>query len=325
MKVAVLPGDGIGPEITAAALRVIRTVTDRIEFLNGDAGLECYKKNGEYLPRGTMDIIDECDAVLFGTVSDPTDDPGYRSPLVVMHKQLDIFTTMKPFCRLSAEDGADMDAILVSENAAGVSSMTEMEGLDGAVAEVRTSTVGCKRLCQMGRRIAESNNRKNITLAHNGDHMKASKDLLIKEFTEAMKGSSVTAGEMPYVDVVRILMTAPERLDVIIATDLRRELLDSVMGTAAGRAGNVPVCGISETKGIFRPDHGAMQPLAGTNKADPTAAILAGGLMLEFLGLKAEGKMIKNAVRTAYGDGRRPGTAGTEGFADQVASLCRMP
>ncbi|MCL1905092.1 MAG: isocitrate/isopropylmalate family dehydrogenase, partial [Methanomassiliicoccaceae archaeon] len=204
-KVAVLPGDGIGPEVIASAVSVIQTVTDKVEFLNGDVGMTSRKDNGEYLPRKTIDMIDESDAVLFGTVTDAYDDPAYRSPLLVMAKQLDLSINVKRFYRLSKDIGIrDLDCFLVSENKE-ASAMTEIEDLDGVTSQRHTSTVGCKKLCTMARHFAETNNKKNIMLAHDGDHLRASKRILIKEFTEAMKGSPMNSQTSSYIDIVRRL------------------------------------------------------------------------------------------------------------------------
>lgn len=321
-KVAVLPGDGVGPEVTASAVSVIQTVTDKIEFLNGNVGLKCRQDTGEYLPRKTIDVIDESDAVLFGNVADPTDDPAYRSPLLVMAKQLDLYLQLKRFYRLSNDPGTkDINCLLVTENKE-AALMTEMENLDGVTSTRHTSIVGSKKLCTAGRHIAEINNIKSIMLAHDGDHMRMSKNILAKEFTEAMNGSPINSQVSSYIEVVRRLVTEPEKFELIVATGLRGELVDSIMTTISGRGMTTPTGCLGDTKGIFRPDHGPMENIVGQNRANPTAAILAGGMLLDFLGLRSEGKKIREAVSTAYKRGCRAEQIGTYEFTERVVSIC---
>jgi len=325
-KVALLSGDGIGPEILASAVSVIQAVTDNIEFLNADAGYEHYRKTGEYLPRRTIDIIDDSMAVLFGTVDNSTKDPRYKSPYDVICKRFDLSSQVKYFYKLSSDMGmGEVDAFLVTERG-GSSCVMEKVDLDGVTAERRISAYECKRLCRAARHVAEINKRDEVTLAHDGNHMELSKDMLITEFRDVMSDSVMHVNEVSYIDVINLLMTNPHRVGFVIATSLRGDCIDSVMTTLSGRTNTMPIGCISDKKGVFRPDHGPMYDIVGKNTANPTGAILAACAMLDFLGNKPEGNIVRDAVRRAYKEGYRTkdtgGEMGTYEFTDLIISLC---
>ena len=325
-KVALLSGDGVGPEIMASAVNVLQSVTDDVEVLYAEAGLECYRKTGEYLPRSTIDIIDESVAVLFGTVDEYAKDPGYKSPYNIVCKRFDLSSQVKYFYKLSSDMGlGEVDAFLVTERPDG-NSVVEKADLDGVTAERRISAHKCKRLCRTARLVAEINKRDEITLAHDGDHLELSKNILTAEFREAMKGSTVQSSEMSYMDVIKMLMTNPYRVGFIVATELRGEYVDSIMTSLSGRANTMPIGCVGGKKGVFRPDHGPMYELAGKDSVNPTGAILTACAMLDFTGNKSDGDLIRDAVKKAYREGYRTkdagGDMGTFAFTDLIVSLC---
>jgi isocitrate/isopropylmalate dehydrogenase len=324
-KVALLPGDGIGPEIIAAAVTVIQSVTDKLEFEYADVGAKCFKDCGDYLPRSTIDIVDGSNAVLFGTIDAPVNDRRYRSPLEAMSKRFELHSNVRNFFKLSNDMGTgDINSFLVTENTDANDPIIETETLDGVSAERYTTASACKRLFKTGRMVAEINRINLLTLAHDGDFMKATRNLVLSEFRSVMTGAMMQTQELPYTEVIRTFMTAPKSFEFIIATGLRAELIDSVMSTIAGRKTTMTVASVGE-KGIFRPDHGPMTELAGLNRANPTAMILAGGAMLEFMGIR-EGRLVREAVKKAYNLGYRTadlgGNMGLYEFTDKVISLC---
>jgi len=329
-KIALLSGDGIGPEVTAAAVSVIQSVTDEMEFVSAEAGFEHYLKTGETLPRRTIDIIDESRAIFLGTIDDRTGEAGYKTPYDVICKRFDLSSQVKYFYKLSDDMGTgDVDAFLVTERADVASGIVERVDLDGVTAERRISSHKCKRLCKAAKLVAEVNKREEIVLAHDGDHMELSKRILTEEFHDAMKGSAIQGDEISYTDVVKILMTNPEKVRFIIATSLRSDYIDAVMTTLSGRSETMPMGCIGDKKGIFRPDHGPMYDIVGTNRANPTAAILAGCAMLDYLGQRSDGNVIRNAVKKAYREGYRlkdvGGNMGTFEFTDLIVSMCENP
>ncbi|MCL1904550.1 MAG: isocitrate/isopropylmalate family dehydrogenase, partial [Methanomassiliicoccaceae archaeon] len=198
------------------------------------------------------------------------------------------------------------------------------------VAERHISTHACKALCRAGRMVANINRiMDTVTLAHDGDNMAAAKNMLTLEFREAMKGAIFDTSEMSYLDVINTLLTDPRKIRFILATSLRGDYLDSMMTTLSGRGTTIPVGCVGPKKGIFRPDHGPMNDLVGLNRVNPTAAILAGAAMLDYLGHKIEGNRIRSSLMTAYKNGYRTadmgGTMGTYEFTDHIISLCNEP
>ena len=122
-KVAVLPGDGIGPEIVSSAVAVINTLVSDIELINGDMGYGCYKRTGEALPRITMDLIDECDAILVGSVNNPEYDKLFRNPLTDIKKRLDLFAEVRTVSKIVPDLGilGDIDATFIRRTTKGCS------------------------------------------------------------------------------------------------------------------------------------------------------------------------------------------------------------
>jgi len=325
-KVALLPGDGIGPEIIAAAVNVIQSVTDEIEFEYADVGSKCYKEQGDYLPRSTIDIVDESNAVLFGTADQVSNDKGYRSPLKAIAKRFELHSSVRNFYKLSGDMGTgEINAFLVTENADATEPVIETETLDGVSAERYTTFSGCKRLCRTGRMVAEINRINLVTLAHDGNNMRSTKKILLSEFREVMTGAVMQTQELSYTEVIRTLMAAPTSYEFIITTGLRAELIDSVMSTIAGRKTTMAVASVGAKKAVFRPDHGPMNEIAGLNEANPTAMILAGGAMMDYMGVRG-GRIIKEAVKKAYDQGYRTadlgGNMGLYEFTEKIISFC---
>ena len=153
-KVAVLPGDGIGPEIVSSAVAVINTLVSDIELINGDMGYDCYKRTGEALPRITMDLIDECDAILVGCINNPESDRLFRDPLADIEKRLDLFAEVRKVSKLVPDLGiiGDIDATFIMENDEGMFNITEIDELDGATLTKRTSYSSSKRICQFAKK-----------------------------------------------------------------------------------------------------------------------------------------------------------------------------
>jgi len=173
--------------------------------------------------------------------------------------------------------------------------------------------------------VAEINRINLVTLAHDGNNMRSTKKILLSEFREVMTGAVMQTQELSYTEVIRTLMAAPTSYEFIITTGLRAELIDSVMSTIAGRKTTMAVASVGAKKAVFRPDHGPMNEIAGLNEANPTAMILAGGAMMDYMGVRG-GRIIKEAVKKAYDQGYRTadlgGNMGLYEFTEKIISFC---
>lgn len=326
-KIAVLPGDGIGPEVIGSALTVLGAVTQDLEFLRGDIGLECHSRTGEYLPRETLDIIDESDAVLFGAITTPLGDPNYRSPLLQLRKQLDLYANVRPISKVHPSLGlVDLDAIIVRENTEGMYTQVERQDPEGVTLERRVSIRGSRRIVRFARELAEKNGRKRITCVHKANVLRRSDGLFRDIFFEEMMGSSLEVKELLVDAAAAAMVDRYREIDVIVTLNLYGDILSDEGSALTGGLGLSPSANMNADFGLFEPVHGSAPDIAGRGVANPTAAILSTAMMLDFFGMNTEAETIRLAVHDAIDRGARTrdmkGEHSTKQFTDLVASLC---
>ncbi len=327
-KVAVLPGDGIGPEIVSSAVAVINTLVSDIELINGDMGYDCYKRTGEALPRITMDLIDECDAILVGSVNDPDNDRLFRNPLNDIKKRLDLFAEVRSVTKIVPNIGmiGDIEATFIKENDEGMFNITEIDELDGATLTKRVSYSGSKRLCQFARRIMEKMKANHITCVHKADTYKLTDGLFLNTFRDVMKDSDIEYDDMKADEMASYIMSNPRNVNFVISVSPYGDILSEEAASLSGGTHLVPTAILGEKKGLFKPRHGPQTKMEGLNIVNPTAALLSASLMLDYLGYREESGILKESIRSAYKRGYRTpdlgGDTGTYDFTTQVVKIC---
>ena len=327
-KVAVLPGDGIGPEIVSSAVAVINTLVNDIELINGDFGYDCYKRTGEALPRITMDLIDECDAILVGSVNNPEDDRLFRNPLADITKRLDLFAEVRKVTKIVPDLGiiGDIDATFIKENDEGLFNITEIDELDGATITKRVSYSGSKKICQFARSLMEMNGDKHITCVHKADTYKVTDGLFLNTFREVMDGSDIRYDDMKADEMASYIMSEPRNVNYVISISPYGDILSEEAGSLSGGAHLVPTAIIGENKGLFKPLHGPNTTMEGLNIVNPTAELFCASMMLKYLGYQEQAEIILSSVRSAYKRGYRTpdvgGKTGTYDFTTQVVKIC---
>lgn len=327
-KIAVLPGDGIGPEIVSSAVAAINTLTNDIELINGDMGYTCYKRTGSSIPRLTMDLIDECDAILVGSVTIPDGDRLFRNPLADIKKRLDLFAEVRSVRKLVPGVGQleEIDATFIKENDEGLFNVSEINELDGATLTKRISYLGNKRMCQFARKLSEAEGHRRITCVHKTDMYKITDGLLLNTFREVMNGSELTCNDMRTEEMASYIVSNPQNVDVIVSVSPYIEILSEEAASLVGGAHLVPVSYVGERKALFKPLHGSNPTLEGLNIVNPTAMLLCAANMLDFLGYRDESNRLTQAVRSAFKRGYRTpdigGTTGTYDFTTQVVKIC---
>ena len=327
-KVAVLPGDGVGPEIVSSAVAVINTLVSDIELINGDMGYDCYKRTGEALPRITMDLIDECDAILVGSINDPESDRLFRNPLNDIKKRLDLFAEIRTVSKIVPDIGiiGDIDATFIKENDEGMFNVSEIDELDGATLTKRVSYSGSKRLCQFARKTMERKNEKHITCVHKADVYKLTDGLFLNTFRDVMKDSGIEYDDMKADEMASFVMKDPRRVNYVISVSPYGDILSEETASLSGGTHLVPTAILGEKKGLFKPLHGPNTKMEGLNIVNPTAALLSASLMLDYLGYPEKGDKLKESIRSAYKRGYRTpdlgGETGTYDFTTQVVKIC---
>jgi len=286
-KIAVIPGDGIGPEVVESALEVLQAAGARFEKVPLEIGLGRWKKTGLAMSDEDMETIKECDCILFGAITTPSD-PNYRSVLLRMRRELDLYANIRPF------SSRDLDFIIVRENTEGLYSGLEELGQD----ESRTVRVvtrrGSERIAEKACDLAAG--RRKLTIIHKSNVLKS--DLL---FLESCRRTAERRGvdyEDMLVDAAAYnLVINPRRFDVMVTTNLFGDILSD---EAAGILGSLGLCAsanLGRSMALFEPIHGSAPDIAGKGIANPIGAIRSAAMMMDWLGEKKTARRMEEAVQ----------------------------
>ncbi|MDF9816421.1 isocitrate/isopropylmalate family dehydrogenase [Streptomyces sp. SPB162] len=329
--VAVLPGDGIGPEVLDAALPVLDALGLPVDLEFGDIGWDCWRTEGTPVPDRTWELIARSDAVLLGaTTSKPRREalaelapelreraPQYLSPIIQLRQRLDLFANLRPvenylgggtpyrFCvvRENTEGlyaGLDWNHVpdamwpLVAEHP-----NARRSGRSGTTAAIRLQTShGLDRILRFAFDTARRDGYERVTLADKPNVLRQSSAYVL----ERLEAIAADYPEIPFevlnVDAVALWMTRrPERFGVIVAENMFGDILSDLGGGVMGGLGLAPSANIGEAGNYFEPVHGSAPAMAGHGRANPVAAFLTIGMMLEHLGFPGEAGSIRDAVR----------------------------
>ena len=336
MKIAVLPGDGIGPEVTAEAVCVLESLAlPGLTLFEGDVGGIAYKRHGHPLPQETLDLAGEADAILFGAVGDPSCDALERhlrpeQAILGLRKHLGLFANLRParvfaglehLSPLRADIAAGLDMLIVREltgdvyfGAKGrrVSEAGEHEGWDAmsyAEHEVRRIAHVAFRAAAAGGHPLTSVDKANVL-----ETSQLWRDVVIEIAAEY---PDVALDHM-YVDNAAMqVVSHPDRFGVVLTGNLFGDILSDLASAAVGSIGLLPSASLGEretafgTFGLYEPIHGSAPDIAGQGKANPMATILSAAMMLRHsFGLEAEAARIESAVAKALADGVLGGDLG---------------
>ena len=288
-KIAIIPGDGIGPEVVDSALEVLEKAGARFEPVPLEIGLGRWKKTGLAMSDEDLDTIKECDCILFGAVSTPPD-PHYRSVLLRMRKELDLYANIRPFA------SRDLDFIIVRENTEGLYSGLEEVGRD----ESRTIRVitrrGSERIAEKACDLALQ--RKSLTVVHKSNVLRS--DRLFLECCRAVaERRGVPVKDMLVDAAAYNLVRSPKSFDVLVTTNLFGDILSDL---AAGLVGSLGLCAsanLGRSHALFEPIHGSAPDIAGKGIANPIGAIRSAAMMMDWLGERETSRRMEAAVQRA--------------------------
>lgn len=336
-RIAVLPGDGVGPEVTTEALKALEAIEAKSDhnfiFRNGMIGAVAYEKLGEALPRETVDICRTSDAVLFGAVGEPRYEvPGLEKRpesgygLIRLRKEMGLFANVRPVklfsflidaSRLKPEVVSGVDFIIIRELTGGIyfgepkELIRSPEGRS-AVDSMRYSENEIKRIVRVGFELARSR-RKKLTSVDKFQILRCS-DLWREVVNEVATEYADVSLEHVHVDACAMgLILNPRSFDVIVTENLFGDILSDEASMLVGSLGMMPSASLAgipkEGKrvfGLYEPIHGSAPDIAGRNVANPLAAILSAALMLRFsLGLETEARRIEEIVTQVLAEGYR--------------------
>lgn len=330
-SVTLIPGDGIGPEITEATLCVLDATGVEILWDRQVAGARAIERRGEALPDPCIESIRMTKCALKGPLETPVGG-GYRSVNVALRREFNLFANVRPVRTIIPFRGYDnIDLVLVRENTqglyAGVEHFVEVGGDPKAVAESTAIVTreGCRRVVEYAFEYARHHGRSKVTIVHKANILKMVSGLFLEEGREVAKryAGDIACDDKIIDNAAMQLVMHPEQFDVIVTTNMFGDILSDQMAGLVGGLGLAPSANIGSRAAIFEAVHGTAPDIAGTQKANPSALMLSAAMLLEHLGELDAGRRLREAVVATIRSGivtpDLGGKATTMAFAQAVA------
>jgi 3-isopropylmalate dehydrogenase len=319
-RVAVIPGDGIGKEVTPEALKVLKTVcaaTDQsMEFVEFDWGVDKYLREGVSLPDGAMEMLrDDFDAILFGALGDPRVPSNQHAAdiLLGLRFKLDLYVNARPvellhqrLTPLHGRTEKDIRLMVFRENTeglyVGVGGFFKKDTADEiAVQEDVNSRKGVERIIRFAFEYAQTKGLKRVCMSDKSNAMTFAHDLWQRVFKKVRQEYPGIESRHLYIDTLAMEMVRdPSQFDVIVTCNLFGDIISDLGAQLAGGLGLAPSGNIHPGKtSLFEPVHGSAPNIAGKGIANPLGSVLASAMMLEFLGWNAAARTLSRAVRAA--------------------------
>jgi isocitrate dehydrogenase (NAD+) len=325
-RITLIPGDGIGPEVTEAAVRILEATGLELEWETHAAGANAYEKHGEYIPRALIDSIERTRVALKGPISTPIGG-GFPSINVELRKRFELYANFRPISNLPhiPTRYPQVDLVIVRENTEGLYSGIEHEVVPGVVESLKIMTEkACTRISRFAFEYARRNQRKKIHAIHKANIMKLSDGLFLRCARDVAKGyPEIAYGEHIVDNTCMQLVMNPYQYDMLLMENLYGDIISDLCAAFVGGLGMVPSANLGDHCAIFEAVHGSAPEIAGKDLANPTAVIRSALLMLHHLGEHAAAVKIQNALEIVFrtrGKLTRDvgGKTGTSEFADSI-------
>jgi Isocitrate/isopropylmalate dehydrogenase len=333
-RVTLIPGDGIGPELAEATRRVLDATGVAFEWEVQEAGEATIASEGTPLPERVLESIRRNKVALKGPITTPIGS-GFRSVNVGLRQALNLYANLRPARSMAGVPSRyeDVDLVIVRENTEDLyAGIEHMVGKDAAESIKIITRAASERIARFAFEYAVANGRHKVTAVHKANIMKLSDGLFLESCrTIAAEYEGRIEFEDRIVDNMCMqLVQKPNLYDVLLAPNLYGDIISDLCAGLVGGLGVAPGANIGEVGAVFEPVHGSAPKYAGMNKANPTALILSGALMLRHLGYPEVGARVEEAVRSVIAEGRTTtsdlgGTAGTSQFADAVIERLGAP
>jgi len=325
-KITLIPGDGIGPEVTEAVLRVLAATGVSIEWERFQAGVVSFERTGQALPLELIDSIRRNKVALKGPVTTPIG-TGFASVNVGLRKALDLYANLRPVQNLpgvvSRFDGVDL--IIVRENTEDLYAGLEHEVVPGVVESLKIITAKAStRISEFAFAYARRHGRKTVTAIHKANIMKLSDGLFLDCAREVSRAYPDIKYDERIVDATCMqLVLKPELFDVLLLENLYGDIVSDLCAGLVGGLGVVGAANLGLEIAVFEAVHGSAPDIAGKMLANPTALLLSAVLMLRHLDEDAAADRVTQALRAVLADGRvrtrdLGGTASTLEYADAI-------
>jgi isocitrate dehydrogenase (NAD+) len=327
-NVTLIPGDGIGPEVVSAAVRVLSATGVSFSWETMDAGLAALGKEGNPLPPAVLESIRRNKIALKGPTGTPVAG-GHRSVNVELRKTLDLYANVRPVKTLPGVKSRyeSVDIVVMRENTEDLYSGLEHVVVPGVVESIKIITEKAStRIARFSFEYARKHGRKTITAVHKANIMKLSDGLFLDCCRKvATEYPEVTYNELIVDNTCMQLVLDPTRFDMLLLENLYGDIVSDLCAGLVGGLGLAPGANIGEAGAVFEAVHGTAPDIAGKNAANPMAMVLSGAMMLDYLGELEAAQRVRNAVEGVLAEGRKltrdlGGTAGTTEIAEALVT-----
>jgi isocitrate dehydrogenase (NAD+) len=302
LQLTVIPGDGIGPEITAQVLRVLKAVQAPFDYQEHPAGEVALKTHGSLLPDSTIQAIEKTKLAIKGPTTTPVGG-GHKSINVQMRQKFDLYANVRPVRALPGVEcvNREVDLTIVRENTedlyAGIERMVD----DNTAESIKRITrKGSERIVRYAFELAKKLGKKKVAIVHKANIMKMSDGLFLKVGQEvAAQYPGIELRDVIVDNACMQLVTKPEQFEIIVTENLYGDILSDLCAGLVGGLGVVPGSNVSDKAAIFEAVHGSAPDIAGQNKANPTALLQSAAMMLEHVGeLDKAQRIMKALIKT---------------------------
>lgn len=324
-KVTLIPGDGIGLEVSGAMVKVVKAAGVDIEWDKVEAGESVMEEYGTPLPDYVIESIKRNKIAIKGPITTPVG-KGFRSVNVTLRQALDLYVNLRPIKSFKGIKSRyeDVDLVVVRENTEDLYAGIEHKiGNYGAESIKLITRPACERIVDFACRYIKENNRKKLTTIHKANIMKLTDGLFLEVAREVSEQNGVDHDDVIVDAAAMNLVLNPENYDVMVMSNLYGDILSDLGAGLVGGLGIIPSANIGKEVAIFEAVHGSAPQIAGQNKANPTALIQSAIMMLRHIGEQDKALKIENALEQVFLKGENltvdlGGSASTTEFADEI-------
>lgn len=326
MKAVLIPGDGIGREIAESVRAVSAALNTGIEWQECEAGAEYAEASGELIAPGTLDAIEACGWALKGPTATPIG-KGFRSINVQLRQRFATYANLRPVHTLPGVPTRfeNVDLVIVRENTEDLYKGIEYMLTDDIANGVKLITrPACEKICRFAFDYARKNGRKKVTAVHKANIMKLTDGLFLRTFREVAEDYPDIEANDCIIDALCMkLVQRPEQFDVLVASNLYGDIISDLCAGLVGGLGFAPSANIGDKTRIYEAVHGSAPDIAGQDKANPSAILMAFAMMLNDLGMTDKADKLNAAIQAQVAEGKVitadiGGTAGTKEFTQAV-------
>jgi isocitrate dehydrogenase (NAD+) len=313
-RVTLIPGDGIGPEVTEATLQVLEALGAPLDWERVEAGAEVITKYGTAVPEGALNSIRRNRVALKGPIGTPVGE-GFRSANVLLRQALDLYASVRPVKNVPgvASRFEDVDLVIVRENTEDLYSGLEHRVAPGIVESLKIVTErACLRIARYAFAFARRQGRREVAAVHKANIMKLTDGLFLECARRvAREYTDISYRELIVDNCAMQLVRDPSQFDVLVLGNLYGDILSDLCAGLVGGLGVVPGANIGEECAVFEAVHGSAPDIAGKGIANPTALVLSAAKLLAHLGLSEQAAALEGAVHRVFLDpANRPGDLG---------------